>query len=377
MVKIFGAEVGNFDGKVLVKDPTIVNTLMKRGYKKQDDGTIALFIPNAVAHEGVVERVFGEKKARKDEDLLDFTIEGGPYAGRYTIGNYAYKVEGEVIVPNKSNVKVKTDETRIMMIGMMAFTLYDPDEPVKKEIIHLGTLAPNEEFFDNEEDVAKLVADLKIPVTVKLNHPQFNGATIGLQVQNIDIMPEGPAGHHAMIKNWEGEILNEEDSEIITFALNIGSIDYNWSVREYGEWDKMHGGKYGTLDVYYKLQKELEEEYDVVIDAHTLDTHVRSQKALRIGPNVIDDLHVRATELFDQAGKQLASMISKELKSRNVEQKLFAAAELQGGGVPQFYKSFIKYFAKNADVYKMSDNTRTKNLEGVLKSIYETLDTTE
>jgi len=375
MTKIFSAEVGNFDGKVLVKDPVIVDILTKRGFEMDEDDTVSIFVPNAVAYDGIEERVLGKRKPRKDEDLLDFTIEGGPFPGRYTIGNYAYKVEGEVIVPNKTNVKTATETTRIMMIGLMAFTLYDPDELTKKEIIHLGTLAPNEEFFKNENDVRKLVEDLKTPVTVKFNHPQFNGASIGLQVQNIDLLPEGPAGHHAMVKDWEGNIINDEDEEITSFALNIGSIDYNWSVRQDGEWVKMHGGKYGTLDVYYKLQQEIEDEFEVTIDAHTLDYHVRTQKALRVGPHKIADLHLRASKHFEVAGKQLASMISRELKSRNIDQHFFAEAELQGGGAPQFYKSFIKNFAKNPDVYKVSKNTRTKNLEGVLKSIYESLDT--
>ena len=120
-----------------------------------------LEIMNVVAP-GYNRRILGGIEKGQLVNLLDVTIskDGVPFdIGRYFVGGLAFKENrGDLIEKSKRDIKAKSVQTIVLMVTGIAYSLYDPQEPVKTENVAIGTLLPTEEFFCTSED---LVSELE------------------------------------------------------------------------------------------------------------------------------------------------------------------------------------------------------------------------
>lgn len=369
MNKLLACEVGNYDTKFMTREASLEKLTESKGGKVIDDGS-TLNVLNVVSP-AKGRRSLGGVNASLI-NLLDVTIETKEKGacGHYFVGGLALKEGSQIFKPTREDEKCKNPTTLVLMLTTLAFALYDPAEPIKKEVINLGTLLPTEEYF-KEGYAAEFIKKIKGEHKVKFNDPAFKGAEITIKVNDIELLPEGAAGQTATTFDWNGEAFDPEYVSKTIMNIDIGSIDTDISIMEEGEFISkgFFGLKGGTTEVLRNISNEINELHGYPIDTHRLDYHVRSKKPVLIGSKSIDNVSEMAERHYDQNAWILSNKLTEELRDRLIDKQQLNEVNLIGGG-PEFYeRGFKKHFETGYMKIKVPKNARFKNVEGVLKSL--------
>lgn len=376
MNKLLACEIGNYDAKFMTRETSLKELIESKGGKVIDDGSV-LNILNVVAP-AKERRSLGGVKASLI-NLLDVTIDTKEKAacGHYFVGGLALKEGSQIFKPTREDEKSKNPTTLVLMLTTLAFALFDPKEPTKKEIINLGTLLPTEEYF-KDGYATDFIKKLKGEHKVKFNDPAFQGSEITIKVNDVELLPEGAAGQTATTFDWNGEAFDKDYATKTIMNIDIGSIDTDISIMEEGEFISkgFFGIKGGTTEVLRSISNEIKEHHGYGIDTHRLDYHVRSKKPILIGSKSVTDVPEIAERHYDQNAWILSNKLTEELQDRLIEKQQLNEVNLIGGG-PEFYeKGFKRHFESGYMKIKVPKNPRFKNVEGVLKSlIFRTTET--
>lgn len=370
MNKLLACEIGNYDAKFMTRENALKELIESKGGKNIDDGSV-LNILNIVAPAKERRSLGGVKSLI---NLLDVTITTSEESacGHYFVGGLALKEGSQIFKPTREDEKSKNPTTLVIMLTTLAFALFDPKEPTKKEIVNLGTLLPTEEYFKDGyavEFVNKLTGEHK----VKFNDPAFQGGEITIKINNVELLPEGAAGQTATTFDWNGEAFDKDYVTKSVMNIDIGSIDTDISIMQEGEFISkgFFGIKGGTTEVLRSISNEIKEKHGYGLDTHRLDYHVRSKKPILMGTKSVPD-----TEIADMVDKHyaknawiLSNKITEELQDRLIEKHQLNEVNLIGGGPEFFEKGFKKHFETGYMKIQVPKNARFKNVEGVLKSL--------
>ncbi|WP_027633421.1 ParM/StbA family protein [Clostridium hydrogeniformans] len=358
IVKI-GADVGNDALKIYMD-------------KANFEGRNKLEVMNLVAP-GYKRRIIGSETGHLS-NLLDVNIEAdGEKLGRFFVGGLAFKENrNDLLEKTKRDIKAKNIDTIILLVTGLAYSLYDPSNPIKTEQIALGTLLPTEEYWYDDEDLVEVYGSkLKRSYTVKFNSPRFNNAEITLNVVEQEIQPESVAGHLASIYNSDGSLKKGmKVKNEVHLGIFIGSITTEVSVYEDGEFNSrgFFGIDLGTSDPLDKIITDL----GINMNRHQLDHIIRTGKELKVNVNgQAHDLTDKLTRVkdsrFNYFTRQLVNNINKKLSEQGINPSLITKVNLGGGGAITTFDSFKKEIGL-ANVNLVED-ARFANALGALLSI--------
>lgn len=361
-IKKIGADVGNDTLKIYLEE-------------KNFEGKDKLEVMNVVSP-GYNRRIMGAEKGHLS-NLLDVNIAvDGEDLGRYFVGGLAFKENrNDLLEKNKRDIKAKNIDTIILLITGLAYSLYDPKEPVKTENIALGTLLPTNEYWneDSDEDLVSIFRDnFKKSYTVKFNSPVFNAAEISINFVDNDIQPESVAGHLASIYESDGSLKkgSENCEDEIYLGIFIGSITTEVSVYANGEFDSRGfiGIDLGTSDPLDKILDDL----GIDMTRHQLDHIIRTKKQLIINKNgqtedYTEKLNKAKEKRFNIFTRLLVNRINKELSKQGINTSLINRVNMGGGGAITTIDSFKKEFAVGNVV--LVPDARFANALGALLSI--------
>lgn len=362
-VKEAGADVGNDAVKVYLKE-------------KNYEGKTKFEVMNVVAP-GYGRRVMGNETG-KLVNLLDVTIEeNNKEIGRYFVGGLAYKENrGDIIEKNKRDIKAKSMDTIILLITGLAYSLYDPEIPVKSENLALGTLLPTEEFWSEKEDLVEFFEKrIKRNYKVKFNSPSFRGAEISITFVDVEIQPESVAGHLAAIYNIDGTLKKDAkvDNEV-QLGIFVGSITTEISVYNDGVFDAkgFFGIDLGTSDPLDKIIDDL----GIDITRHQIDHYIRKEKQLVLNikgkaNDYTEKLKECSNTRFTFFAKHLVNAINKRLARQGINTDLITRVNVGGGGGITTFEKFKEEF--NVDNIYLVDDARFANAQGALFSIVQKL----
>ena len=372
MKKFIGCEVGNYDTKLMTREKSIMSySELKKGQLLTSEEAMVLGIINVVApgHER------RSLKLSTDSlyNLLDVTIETKELEanGRWFVGDLALKEGSQILKPTREDEKWKNPTTLIMILTTIAFALFDPALPVKKENIGVGTLLPTEEYFKGK-NAEEFLKRLKGEHTVIFNDAAFNGAKITFNIDNnVELIPEGAAGQVATIFDWEGFTYDPQYNKKVIMNIDIGYIDTDVSVMREGDFVSkgFFGLKSGTSDVLMNIANQIALEYDYKIDTHLLDYYIRTKKPLMIGSKEVKNLSEIAEKQFAQSAWLLSNKLSEELRDKAISKQELNEVNIIGGGANFYVLGLQKHFETEHMTLNMPTNTRFKNVEGVLKSL--------
>lgn len=365
-----GCEVGNYDTKLITREKKLIQNIVNKGGEMLDDGSAVMGILNVVSL-AKERRSLGTVKASL-VNMLDVTIEtkSEGASGRWFVGGLALKEGSNLLKPTREDEKSQNPITMVMLLTTLAFSLYDTAEPVKKEIINLGTLLPTEEYFKDGYGV-EFINKIKGEHKITFNDPIFKGGKITLKINDVELMPEGAAGQTATTFDWNGEAFDQDYENKTILNIDIGSIDVDASILQEGEFVSkgFFGIKGGTTNVLRSIANEINELHDFMIDTHRLDYHIRTRKPILIGTKKIDNVNEIADKHYSQDAWVLANKITEQLKDREIEKQSLNEVNLIGGG-PEFYEAgFKKHFETGYMKITVPKNARFKNVEGVLKGL--------
>lgn len=359
-VKIIGADTGNDTLKIYLDE-------------KNFEGKDKLEVMNVVSP-GYNRRIMGTEKGHLS-NLLDVNvIAGGEDLGRYFVGGLAFKENrNDLLEKNKRDIKATNIDTIILLITGLAYSMYDPNEPVKTENIALGTLLPTNEYWKEEEDlVSKFGDNFKKSYTVKFNSPAFNKAEISINFIDDDIQPESAAGHIASIYNRDGskKAGSENCENEVYLGIFIGSITTEVSIYENGEFNPRGfiGIDLGTSDPLDKIIDDL----GIDMTRHQLDHIIRNKKPMIVNRNGItedftDKLNKAKERRFNIFTRLLVNRINKELSKQGINTSMINRVNMGGGGAITTFDSFKKEFAVGNVV--LVEDARFANALGALLSI--------
>lgn len=379
MNKRVGCEVGNFDTKFMTKNPEIVGLLTERGYKADSDSKVTLNIINVVSP-AMMRRSFGTGMNAL-ENKLDVTIKSNDEAvsNRWFVGGLALREGKDQFKPNSETEKSKNPMTMVMLLTTLAYSLYDPKNPIKNETVALGTCLPPEEYFcETEDKQAMFLKKIKGEHEVIFNDPAFNGARIRLNIVETELLPEGTGSHIANTYDWDGNFKDPKIEEKSVLTIDIGSIDITVSYMNKGEFsgNGFFGIKGGTIDVLREISMRIHEEHGTKFEPHEIDFHLRNEKPLLIPQKDNGSVTLSATELnaimkteYSKKAMLISNELAEQLRDRGIRKEFLHHINLAGGGAEFFKPGLDKYFdARNAKMV-VSENARFKNVEGALKSL--------
>lgn len=368
MLKI-GCEVGNYDSKLISRETQVLKNLKKKGHVVDTVGMISIY--NCVAH-GYERRILGTSTTPLI-NALDITVKSKSAEGRWFIGALALKEGKEVIKPTRETLKSTNDSTVIMLLGTLAYALYDPDKKTKKETISLGTLLPTEEYFEHNGHVEDYLKKLVGRHTVTFNDPLFDGAVVEIEIVDVELLPEGAAGHMAVTYDWDGNAIDEEYTNKTVMNIDIGSIDVDISIMENGEFVSrgFMGLKGGTTSSLRDIASDIHRNHGHAPDTIQIDYHIRAGKDLRIGNKVLPhaELLDLANEHYERQAIQMSDNITENMLDQGLDKGMINEVNLIGGGAEFFFSGIKRRFETNLMAIKIADNARFKNVEGVLKSL--------
>lgn len=361
-VKEIGVDVGNDALKLCMNGTTF-------------DGKEKLEIMNVVAP-GYNRRILGGIEKGQLVNLLDVTIskDGVPFdIGRYFVGGLAFKENrGDLIEKSKRDIKAKSVQTIVLMVTGIAYSLYDPQEPVKTENVAIGTLLPTEEFFCTSEDlVSELEKELTGSYTIKFNSNAFKGAEITINIVDKEIQPEGAAGHLAAIYNMDGSVKDDIEVENeVQLGIFIGSITTEVSVYNNGTFDArgMFGLNLGTAEPLDKIIGDL----DLDLTRHQVDHFILTKKPFIVNVNgerldYTERLNKFAENRYKIFVRQLCNEINKKLNKQGINMELITRVNLGGGGAIATFDAFKDEF-RAGNVHLIND-ARFANARGSLYAI--------
>jgi len=366
-----GSDVGNDALKIILDQPNY-------------EGKTKIEVMNVVA-QGYKRRIMGTEKGHP-ANLLDVTITSEGKAigsGRYFVGGLAFSENrDDLIEKTKRDVKATNIDTIILLMTGIAYSLYDPNKPIKTESIALGTLLPTEEYwYDGEDKAGNVLPDdylvkefekrLQKEYTVKFHSPVFKNAEITIKIEDYDIVPEGVAGHMAVIYDEKGNTREGVKVENeVHLGIIIGSITTEVSVYNNGEFDPRGfvGIPLGTSDPLDKIIDSL----GIDMTRHQVDYLLRNKKQLNVnmGGNTIDltpRLNSEAEDKFGFFTKQVVNSLNKKLSRQGIKTNLVTRINLGGGGAITTADSFKKEF--NHGNIVLANDPRFANALGALYSI--------
>ncbi len=371
MAKLIGTEVGNYDTKLMTCDKTLMK-LMKDKEPVEIGKGYGLSVLNIISP-GKDRRQLGINKSSDLINLLDVTIttKDKTASGRWFVGGLALKEGIKKFKPTRDDEKAKNPMTIVMMLTTLAYALYDPTEPKKKEIISLATLLPTEEYFKSDK-IDDYLAKLKGEHKVVFNDSNFNSAEITIKINDIELLTEGGAGQVAIMYDFNGELNDPSYESKTVMNIDIGSIDTDISVMENGNFlsKGFFGIKGGTLDVVREVSRYIKDKYDgYSIDTHKLDYHILNNVPLRIGGQEQLDLAEISESYFENAAWVLSNQIIEALRDREIDRHALNEVNVIGGGIT-FYESGLKKHFETGDMkINVPEHARFKNVEGALKSL--------
>lgn len=371
MNKFVGCEIGNYDAKFMTRETSIMDQISAKGGKKIEDGAI-LHVLNVVSPAKERRSLGGVKGSLLN--LLDVTIETKDKAacGRHFVGGLAMKEGTQILKPTREDEKCKNPNTIILLLTTLAYALHDAAEPVKKEVINLGTLLPTEEYF-KDGYAAEFVGKLKGEHKVTFNDPAFAGAELTIKINDVELLPEGAAGQTATTFDWDGKPFDKDFETKTIINIDIGSIDTDVSIMEDGEFVSkgFFGIKGGTTDVLRSISGEIKDEHGYSIDTHKLDYFIRTAKPLRIGNKTLEqnEVSAMASRHYEDRSWTLSNTLTEELQDRRIDKQQLNVVNLIGGGPEFFEKGIKKHFESGYMQIVVPKNARFKNVEGVLKSL--------
>lgn len=359
-VIIMGADVGNDALKIVLDKETYDN-------KKK------LEIMNVVAP-GYNRRLLGKEKAQL-VNLLDVTITRGKEdLGRYFVGGLAYKGNrGDLLETNKNIKKAKNINTIILLMTGIAFSQYDPNNPVKTVNVALGTLLPTEEFWNESEDLVEAyIKEIRKQFKVKFNSPNFNGAEITINVIDTDVHPESVTALLTALYELDGEPRKDVQIENrVHLGITIGNITTEAAIFDDGEFDEraFFGTNLGTSDPLSRIISDMQ----IQNTRHEIDYIIRKKKPLMV--NTVDrtaELEKVSNKNFDFFVQQLINQLYKKLGEQGVNTERITDVHLAGGGSITVLDSFTK--AIGLQNVSLVEDPRFANARGALFSIKQMLE---
>ena len=362
-VKEVGADIGNDAVKIVLKE-------------KNYEGNEKFEVMNVVAP-GYSRRIIGGETGQLS-NLLDVTIEvDNKEMGRYFVGGLAYNENrGDIIEKNKRDIKAKNDDTIILLVTGLAYSLYDPSIPVKTENLAVGTLLPTEEFWNEGEDLVEFLEErIKRNYKVKFNSPLYRGAEITINFVDVDVQPESAAGHLAAMYNIDGTLRkNAKVDNEVQLGIFVGSITTEVSLYNDGQFEAkgFFGIDLGTSDVLDKIIDDL----GINITRHQIDHTIRKNKTLVLNikgkaNDYTDKLKEYSEKRFTFFAKQLVNEINKRLSRQGINTDLITRVNIGGGGGITTFDQFKKEF--DVDNIYLVDDARFANAQGALFSIVQKL----
>jgi plasmid segregation protein ParM len=361
-VKRLGADVGNDAVKIYLE---------QANYEGKDK----LEIMNLVSP-GQNRRIMGVEKGHLS-NLLDVNIFiDGSDIGRYFVGGLAFKYSrNDVLEKSRRDVKALNIDTIILMMTAIAYSLYDPQAPVKTENVAIGTLLPTEEYWSEENLYDEFIKNFSKSYKVKFNSPSFNGAEISINIVDNDVQPESVAGHLTAIYERDGKVragIGDIANEV-HLGIFIGSVTTEISVYENEEFNPngLFGIELGTSEPLDKIIEDL----GIDMTRHQIDHIIRTNKPLIVTnkdgkpEDITPKLNAAKERRFDYFVRLLVNRINKKLSKQGINTDLITRVNLGGGGAITTFDSFKKEFAVR-NVALVPD-ARFANALGALISIID------
>jgi plasmid segregation protein ParM len=363
-LKVIGADVGNDALKIV---------LGEGNFEKK----IEFEIMNVVAP-GYDRRIMKAEKGHLS-NFLDVNIEiNKKDLGRYFVGGLAFtESRDDLMERTSSDTKADNQDTIILLMTGLAYSLYDPNNLKKTENIAIGTLLPTEEYFI--DDLLKKYDENFVESNqykIKFNSPLFNKAEITLNFVDRDIIPEGTAAAVASTYNTNGspkaDMKNVENE--IHLGIDIGAITTDISLLENGEFNTkgFFGLPIGTSQPQDKIIADIKAETGLELTRHQVDYYLRNEKPLKLNVNGVHiDFTQRLKDMKEARYKWfiklLMNSLNKELSTRGIKKALIDKVNMAGGGSIIAKDYFEKEF--KSGVVKLVDNPRFANANGALISI--------
>ncbi|WP_026486544.1 ParM/StbA family protein [Caldanaerobius polysaccharolyticus] len=349
-MKLIGVDIGNDSVKVKTKDSEFnIMNLVSAGYNR---------------------RVFGQEAGHLI-NLLDVSIESkGRQMGRYFVGGLAFKENrGDMIEKSRGETKAESDITYIMVLTSLAYSLYDENNPVKKEYVTLGAGLPTEEYFnDRLQDLFK--SRLKGTHKVTFHSPNFNGAQITLVIDRVEIIPEGTSAALSILYDEKGHFKEKYEHlrDKLILIIDIGSLTVDVSTMENGTFvgKGFFGINKGIADPLNSILLDLKNNYGYETSRHKLDYFLRRYGVIEFGGNKIQ-LAEMAEKHFEDFTRVMANQIYKELDMRGINISDVYTTFIVGGGAITLRNYLDKYL--HFSRLEFAENPLMANAEGYLKSI--------
>lgn len=349
-MKLIGIDIGNDSVKVKTKENEInIMNLISAGYNR---------------------RIFGQEMGHLS-NLLDVSIESkGKDLGRYFIGGLAFKENrGDMIEKSRGETKAESDTTYIMILASLAYTLYDENNPVKKEYVTLGAGLPTEEYF-NDRLLDLFKSRLKGTHKVIFHSPNFKGAQITIVIDKIEVIPEGTSAALSILYDDKGRFKEKYEGlrDKLILIIDIGSLTVDVSTMENGTFigKGFFGINKGIADPLNSILLELKNLYGYETSRHKLDYYLRKYGFIEFYGNKIS-LTEMAERHFEDFTRVMANQIYKELDMHGLNASDVHTAFIVGGGAITLKNYLDKYL--HFSRIEFAENPLMANAEGYLKSI--------
>ncbi len=246
-----------------------------------------------------------ERRTLEQEDgelvnFLDVEIyQGEDFIGRFFVGGMAYKHHrGDLRWATNGVPKFEDlsnfDEI-VRMVTHLALSQFDLKDLKKKAFFRLGTGSPTEEYFENNEALAKFAEALRKPYLVKFLHPLFRGAEIEVVIPKMHFKPEGTASMISMAYDdnlrRKDEINKILDKGLKIIGINIGSSTTDVAILNPDmTFDPagFFGLDVGTSNALNQMRSQIYRDNGYDISKVKLDFMIRKYKKVSYKGQVID-----------------------------------------------------------------------------------------
>ena len=349
-----------------------------------DGKEIKLKGPNAICI-GYDRRVddISKEMEFQNEDLLDITV---IYATgeeeRFFIGEFARKNHRSDLLTASNHVskysRLTADKERGKLFAYLALAGYQAN---KKELrVRTGLGAPTEEFYDIEGK--KELAEFEkgtAEVTVRLNHPKFNGFETRIIPTKMDFVAEGTAS--AFSAMYDIDVMEMELVENVwmmkqlergpVYISNLGSSTEDSAILTKSGFDRrgFFGIDVGSSVATIPLQEDLVKTYKFDKDKTTLDhllyLSAESESKIRYRDELID-LTQMAKPRFKMMLERRNQKVFDKLERNGIDPGDIVA-QYQTGGTVEYLKlikqeEYLKLF-KHAAI-KISERPHEDEARG-------------
>lgn len=223
------------------------------------------------------------------EDLLDVTVTKDGDSERYFVGEFARKNHRNDILTSSNQInkfcEFTADKERGKLFAYVALAAYKSNKNELRVRPSLG--APTEEFYDKNGKVE--LSEFKnntVEMTVKLNHPKFQGFEVNIIPTEMDFSPEGTASSYSARYKINLSTMGIEECEWMSEQLKKGGIVYISNLGSSTEdcagvtskgFDTRcsFGIEVGSSVATSSLQADLEREHNFKKDKTTIDYYLQ------------------------------------------------------------------------------------------------------